>query len=90
MSSRITLVVALLALTGTPSVVARVGSETVSQPHNHSMLRRQLSTQQLPLADKSIVEKAKLDLVQIPKWDDAEIPFMSMGSPSNASKDDEH
>ena len=86
MSSRISLTaLALLALTGTPSVVARVGGETVSQPLNHSMLRRQLSGQ-LPLADKSIVEKAKLDLVQIPKWDDAEIPFMSMGSP--ASKDE--
>lgn len=71
-----------------PSVVARVGSENVSQPLNHSMLRRQLQSTQLPLADKSVVEKAKLELIKIPKWDDTEIPFMSMGSPSNASKDE--
>ena len=87
--SRISITLAaltLLALSGTPSVVARVGSETVSQPLNHSLLRRQLQSTQLPLADKNIVEKAKLELVQIPKWDDTEIPFMSMGSP--ASKDE--
>ena len=81
---------ALLALAGTPSVVARVGGETVSKPLNHSMLRRELQSTKLPLADKSIVEKAKLELVQIPKWDDVEIPFMSLGSPQDASKDDEH
>jgi hypothetical protein len=83
--SRISITLAALTLLACQSVVARVGSETVSQPLNHSMLRRQLSTQ-LPLADKSIVQKAKLELVQIPKWDDTEIPFMSMGSP--ASKDE--
>ena len=83
--SRISITLAALTLLACQSVVARVGSETVSQPLNHSMLRRQLSTQ-LPLADKNIVEKAKLELVQIPKWDDTEIPFMSMGSP--ASKDE--
>ena len=86
MSSRITLAALTLLI---PSVVARVGGETVSKPLNHSMLRRQLSTQ-LPLADKSIVEKAKLELIKIPKWDDVEIPFMSLGSPQDASKDDEH
>ena len=87
MSSRIslTLALALLALTDIiPSAVARVGGETVSQPLNHSMLR----TRKLD-ASKSIAENTKLDVIMRLKWDDAEIPFMSMGSPSNASKDDE-
>eukprot|EP00986_Skeletonema_menzelii_P006970 scaffold2633_cov139-Skeletonema_menzelii.AAC.3 len=87
MSSRIslTLALALLALTDIiPSAVARVGGETVSQPLNHSMLR----TRKLD-ASKSIAENTKLDVIMRLKWDDAEIPFMSMGSPRNASKDDE-
>ena len=72
MSSRIslTLALALLALAGIPSV------RTQEEPH--SMLRRRLDFE-LPLADKSIVKDADLEVVKLPKWNGnvIEIPFLA-------------
>eukprot|EP00984_Skeletonema_dohrnii_P023345 scaffold12431_cov137-Skeletonema_dohrnii-CCMP3373.AAC.1 len=88
MSSRIislTLALALLV----PSVHARVGTGTVPQSQDdHSLLRRRLDGAELPLADKSIVNGANIDVVQLPKWNDVETPFMSMASPSDTSSKD--
>mmetsp|Transcript_29016 Transcript_29016/g.45661 ORF Transcript_29016/g.45661 Transcript_29016/m.45661 type:complete len:94 (+) Transcript_29016:91-372(+) len=92
MSSRIsvTAALALLALTDVPSVLARVGTESVSKSNDHSMLRRELASVKLPYVDKELVNSVDPDVVQLPKWSDVEIRFLSTASPSpsNASKDE--
>ncbi len=90
MSSRIsvTAVLALLALTDVPSVLARVGTESVSKSNDHSMLRRELASVKLPYVDRELVNSVDPDVVQLPKWSDVDIPFLSTASPSNASKDE--
>lgn len=88
MSSRISLTLAslaLLALADVPSVLARVGTETVSK--SHPMLRRELSSVKIPdVVDKELVNSVDLDVIQIPKWSEVDIPGLLQ--PSNTSKDE--
>jgi hypothetical protein len=82
MPSRTLTLVALLALTDIPSVLARVGDK--NQSHSHSMLRR--NNAELPLADAKFVKESHLEVVQIPKWN--EIISNAIEVPSISHKDE--
>lgn len=90
MSTRIslTLALALLATTGIPSVFARVGNESNQSDYRHSMLRKEGSRPQLPLAHEKLVNQAALPVVELPSWNGMKETAIEVPSASHSHKDE--